>query len=117
MPIQLHCDLQVAPGHEAEIERVFNEIFSPVMARQQGFVEVKFLKLITSYKGNPDPWNYRLIICFTTEELRQAWVATAYQDQVLAHLIEVRLKAGRGAILLKGRGRGEEFAVACRSQG
>ena len=77
MSIQLHCDLQVAAGHESEIERVFMEIFSPVMARQEGFVEVKFLKLITSYKGNPEPWNYRLLIGFTTEELRQAWVASA----------------------------------------
>ncbi|MCC6291009.1 MAG: hypothetical protein IT164_00005 [Bryobacterales bacterium] len=75
MPIQLHCDLQVASGHEAEIERVFTEVFSPAMARREGFVEVRFLKLITSYKGNPEPWNYRLVIGFETEELRQAWAA------------------------------------------
>lgn len=86
MAIQLHCDLHVAAGHETEIERVFTEIFSPVMARQEGFLEVKFLKLLTSYKGDPAPWNYRLIICFTTEELRQAWVATADHQQVWPHM-------------------------------
>lgn len=75
MPIQLHCDLQVAEGHEAEIERVFTEIFSPAMARREGFIGVKFLKLITSYKGNSEPWNYRLLIHFENEDLRQAWAA------------------------------------------
>jgi heme-degrading monooxygenase HmoA len=82
MSIQLHCDLQVASGHEAEIERVFTEVFSPVMAQQKGFEEVKFLKLVTSYKGDPAPWNYRLLIGFETEELRQAWVASDDHQRV-----------------------------------
>ncbi|MEP7364892.1 MAG: antibiotic biosynthesis monooxygenase [Acidobacteriota bacterium] len=78
MAIQLHCDLQVAAGHEAEIERVFLEIFSPVMARQNGFMEVRFLKL----DGGADQWSYRLLIGFQSEELRQAWAASDDHQQV-----------------------------------
>ena len=82
MPIQLHCDLQVAPGHEPDIERVFRDVFSPVMAKQKGFQEVNFLKLVTSYKGDPGNWTYRLLIGFETEELRQAWVASDDHQRV-----------------------------------
>jgi heme-degrading monooxygenase HmoA len=76
-PIQLHCDLQVAPAREKEMLAKFSRIFRPVIRKQPGFVDVKLLKLRSELQGKaPANCAYRLIISFQTEEQRLQWVAT-----------------------------------------
>ncbi len=77
-PIQLHCDLEVAPGKEAIIEANFAKIFKPTISKQPGFVEVKLLRFQAAKAGEgPKSSKYRLVISFQTEAQRVTWVATA----------------------------------------
>jgi heme-degrading monooxygenase HmoA len=75
-PIQLHVDLDVDPAKEAEVLKNYKDVFRPTISKQQGFVEVKLLKLRSVPKGDAPKTRYRLIISFQTEEQRLKWVAT-----------------------------------------
>ncbi|MCS7023942.1 MAG: hypothetical protein NZV14_04030 [Bryobacteraceae bacterium] len=75
-PIQLHVDLEVDPAKEADLVKTFQTVFRPTISRQPGFVDVKLLKLRSIAVGSPSAPRWRLLISFTTEELRQKWVAT-----------------------------------------
>ncbi len=82
-PIQLQCDLEVAPGKEQALEAAFHKTFSPVIRKQPGFVDVKLLKLRHAVVGEvPTKATYKLLISFETEEQRLAWVATDDHQRV-----------------------------------
>ena len=99
-PIQLHVDLSVDPGQEREMLHNFHTIFLPAASKQPGFVDVKMLKLRSALAGAaPAGANYRFELTFSSEEQRQAWVATATHQQVWP-LIEKTLASKNYAILL-----------------
>jgi heme-degrading monooxygenase HmoA len=76
-PIELHLDLAVDPAREAEMLRVFENDFKPAASKQPGFIAIKMLKLTSTLRGPaPAGCNYQFVLAFTTEELRQKWVAT-----------------------------------------
>ena len=76
-PIELHLDLAVDPAREAEMLRVFENDFRPAASRQPGFIAIKMLKLTTVLRGPaPAGCNYQFVLTFTSEDLRQKWVAT-----------------------------------------
>jgi heme-degrading monooxygenase HmoA len=77
-PIQLHVDLTVDPAKEAEMLHNFKTLFRPAASKQPGYVALELLKLRSTLQGAPPPdkANYRFVLTFTTEELRQKWVAS-----------------------------------------
>jgi heme-degrading monooxygenase HmoA len=81
--IQLHVDLEVDPAKEKTLVATFKSTFEPTIRKQKGFVDVKLLKFRQDMTGKPPGrFNYRLLISFQTEELRQQWVASADHQRV-----------------------------------
>jgi len=82
-PIQLHVDLAVDATKEAEMLHNFETIFRPAAAKQPGYIDVKMLKLRSALMGKaPEGVNYRFVLTYQTEELRQKWVASATHQKV-----------------------------------
>ncbi len=82
-PIQLNVDLAVDPAKEQEMLRTFRNTFRPAAAKQQGFIDAKMLKLRSALIGKaPAGANYRFVLMFQSEELRQKWVASDIHQQV-----------------------------------
>ncbi len=82
-PIQLHADLAVDPAKEQEMLRFFQEKFRPAAARQPGFIDMRMLKLKSALRGAPPPGtNYQFVLTFSTEALRQKWIATETHKQL-----------------------------------
>ncbi len=98
-PIQLHVDLDVAPGKEAELVKNFKSVFRPAISKQPGFVDVKLLKLRTTPMGDAPKTKYRLIISFQTEEQRTTWVATADHQRAWPSIENLLVGKKFGAVL------------------
>jgi hypothetical protein len=82
-PIQLHLDMSVDPAREKEMLHNFETIFRPEAAKHPGYVSVKMLKLDKAVQGNaPAGINYRFVLAYKSEELRQKWVATPEHQKV-----------------------------------
>jgi len=82
-PIELHVDLAVDPAKEHEMLDKFQNVFRPAASKQPGYIEVKLLKLRSSLAGAPPQGaNYRFVLIFQNEELRQQWVATQTHQEV-----------------------------------
>lgn len=82
-PIQLHVDLSVDPSKEQEMVHNFNTIFRPAASKQPGYIDVQVLKLRSALQGNaPQGVNYRFVLRYASEELRQKWVASAIHQKV-----------------------------------
>jgi hypothetical protein len=82
-PVQLHVDLAVDPAKETEMLHNFETIFRPAASRQLGYIDVKMCKLRSTVAGKaPAGFNYRFVLTFATEELRQKWVATDTHQKV-----------------------------------
>ena len=82
-PIQLHVDLAVVPTKEKDMLRNFETIFRPAAAKQPGYIDVKMLKLRSAVMGKaPAGVNYRFVLTYQSEELRQKWVATEVHQKV-----------------------------------
>jgi len=82
-PIELHVDLAVDPAKEREMLDNFHNNFRPAASKQPGYIEVKLLKLRSSLAGAPpQDANYRFVLIFENEELRQQWVATPTHQKV-----------------------------------
>ena len=76
-PIQLHVDLAVEPTKEKEMLQIFRNTFRPTAAKQPGFIDVKIIKLRSVLQGQaPAGANYRFLLTFQSEELRQKWVSS-----------------------------------------
>jgi hypothetical protein len=82
-PIQLHVDLSVDPAKEQEMLHNFKRIFRPAASKQPGYIDVQMLKLRSAAQGKaPEAWNYRFVLTFVSEELRQKWIASATHQRV-----------------------------------
>ena len=100
LPIQLHVDLQVQSGRENELINNYKNVFSPVIRKQPGFVDVKLLKFRSLLDGKAaGEFGYRLVISFDTEENRQRWVKSPPHQKVWPE-IEKTLKAGQMSVVL-----------------
>ncbi len=82
-PIQLHVDLEVDPAREKEMLDNFETVFRPAASRHAGYIDVKMVKLRSALKGSaPAGVNYRFVLTYASEELRQKWVASAVHQKV-----------------------------------
>lgn len=82
-PIQLHVDLAVDPAKEKEMLRRFHNSFKPAASKQPGYIDVQMLKLRSTLQGTaPSGSNYRFVLIFQNEELRQKWVASAVHQKL-----------------------------------
>jgi hypothetical protein len=99
-PIVLHVDLAVDPAREKEMLRNFETIFRPAAARFAGFIDVKMVKLRSAVMGTaPAGMNYRFVLTYESEELRQKWVASDTHQKVWP-TIEKTLRAKNYTVLL-----------------
>ena len=85
--IQLHADLFVDPAREAEAVRYFETVYRPTASRFEGYIDLQLLKLHAALVGSaPAGINYRFSITFTSEALRQQWVASDAHTEVWGQL-------------------------------
>ncbi len=85
--VLLHVDLTVDPAREKEFLRRFHTNFKPAAARQPGYRDLRILKLRTTLAGKaPGDANYRFVLAFDSEELRQKWVASADHQRLWPEL-------------------------------
>ena len=81
--IQLHADLSIDPAREQDAVRYFESVYRPTAKRFDGYIDLQLLKLQTALVGTPPAGiNYRFSITFTSEVLRQNWVASDAHQQV-----------------------------------
>ena len=82
-PIMLHVDLAVNPAKEKEMLQNFEKVFRPAAVKFQGFIDVKMIKLRSAVMGSAPPGvNYRFVLTYQSEELRQKWVASDIHQKV-----------------------------------
>lgn len=81
--IQLHADLAVDPARQADAVRYFETVYRPTAEQFEGYIDLRLLKLQTALVGTaPSGVNYRFTITFTSETLRQKWVASDAHQEV-----------------------------------
>jgi hypothetical protein len=98
--IQLHVDLSVDPAREKEMLKNFHETFRPAASKQPGYIDVQMLKLHSALMGKgPADANYRFVLTFESEPLRQKWVASDVHQKVWP-TIENTLKHKNYTVLL-----------------
>jgi heme-degrading monooxygenase HmoA len=86
-PIQLHADLAIDPAQEAEAIRYFESVYRPTASRFEGYIDLHLLRLSAALVGSaPAGVNYRFSITFTSEALRQKWVASDAHTEVWGRL-------------------------------
>ena len=82
-PIELYVDLSVDPAKEREMLHNFKTIFRPAASKQPGYIDVQILKLRSALQGKaPEGSNYRFVLKYASEELRQKWIASATHQKV-----------------------------------
>jgi len=82
-PIQVHGDLAIDASREAEAIHYFETVYRPTAKQFEGYLDLQLLKLTTAVTGAPPPGvNYRFSISFTSEALRQRWVASPEHQDV-----------------------------------
>jgi hypothetical protein len=81
--VQLHLDMMVLPAKEKEMLHHFHTVFKPAASKMKGYINVEMLKLRSTIAGSPPPsCNYRFVLLYESEELRQKWIATDVHQQV-----------------------------------
>ena len=81
--IELHGDLHVDPAREAEAIDYFVTVYRPTASKFEGYLDVHLLKLTGAVTGSAPPGvNDRFSIAFSSEALRQAWVASDDHQKV-----------------------------------
>ena len=81
--IQVHVDLAIDPAKEHEMVRFFQNSFRPAAMKFRGYVDVRMLKVAAVPVGKgPEGINYRFVITYESEELRQKWVASEIHQDV-----------------------------------
>jgi len=99
-PIQLPVDLFVDPAKEQKMLHNFKTIFRPAASKQPGYIDVQMLKLRSALQGKtPEASNYRFVLTFVSEELREKWIASATHQKVWP-TIENTLKSKNYTVLL-----------------
>jgi hypothetical protein len=98
--IELHVDLSVDPAKEPEMLHNFKTIFCPAASKQPGYIHVRMLKLHSAIQGSaPAAVNYRFVLTYASEELRQKWVASETHKKVWP-TIEKTLSSTNYTVLL-----------------
>jgi heme-degrading monooxygenase HmoA len=98
--IRLDVDLTVDPSREKEMLKNFHEIFKPAAMKQPGYIDVQIFKLRTVVMGKPPgDANYRFVLTYQSEELRQKWVASDVHKKVWP-TVENTLKHKNYTVLL-----------------
>ena len=99
-PIQLHVDLTVDPAREKEMLKNFHGTFKPAAEKHPGYIDVEMCKLRSAVMGKaPEGVNYRFVLTYQSEELRQKWVASDVHKKVWP-TIENTLKHKNYTVLL-----------------
>lgn len=81
--IQVHVDLAIDSAKEQEMLRYFQTVFRPAAMKFRGYVDVRMLKLRAVPVGAaPAGINYRFVIVYESEELRQKWIASEIHQEV-----------------------------------
>jgi len=68
-PVELHIYLNAKTGQEAELERVYRDVFYPAVSRQKGFRSSLLMRKLKTGE-------FTVRLSFDTEELRLKWVAS-----------------------------------------
>jgi heme-degrading monooxygenase HmoA len=98
--IRLDVDLTVDPSREKEMLKNFHEIFRPAAIKHPGYIDVQIFKLRTVVMGKPPgDANYRFVLTYQSEELRQKWVASDVHKKVWP-TVENTLKHKNYTVLL-----------------
>lgn len=99
-PIQIHVDLSVDPAREKQMLQHFNKDFRPAASRFPGYIDVKIIKLRKAFVGKaPEGMNYRFVLQYESEELRQKWIASDIHQKVWG-MIEATLRHKSYDVLL-----------------
>lgn len=99
-PIQVHVDMSVDPAKEKEMLRHFEQDFKPAAAKFPGYIDVKIVKLRSAFQGKaPAGLNYRFVLTYQSEELRQKWIASDIHQKVWG-MIEGTMRNKDYAVLL-----------------
>jgi len=81
--IQIHVDMSVDPAKEPQMLRDFEIHFKPAAAQFAGYMDVKIIKLRKAFVGRaPEGVNYRFVLRYENEELRQKWIASDIHQEV-----------------------------------
>ena len=104
-PIQVHVDMWVDPAREKEMLQHFEREFRPAAAKFPGYIDVKIVKLRSAFRGTephekaPAGLNYRFVLTYQSEELRQKWIASDIHQKVWG-MIENTMRNKDYAVLL-----------------
>ena len=80
--------------------RDFEVHFKPAAAQFSGYMDVKIIKLRKAFVGRaPEGVNYRFVLRYESEELRQQWIASDIHQQVWG-MIEATLRNPNYDVLL-----------------
>lgn len=81
--IQIHVDMSVDPARETQMLQDFEIHFKPAAAQFAGYKDVKVIKLRKAFMGRaPEGINYRFVLRYESEELRQKWIASDIHQEV-----------------------------------
>ena len=99
-PIQIHVDMSVDPAKEKEKLQHFEKDFKPAAKKFAGYIDVKIIKLRSAFVGKaPAGMNYRFVLTYQSEELRQKWIASDIHQKVWG-MIESTLRSKNYDVLL-----------------
>ena len=99
-PIQVHVDMSVDPAKEKEMLQHFQKDFKPAAMKFPGYIDVKIVKLSSAFVGKaPAGMNYRFLLTYQSEELRQKWIASDIHQKVWG-MIENTLRSKNYDVLL-----------------
>lgn len=99
-PIQVHLDMSVDPAREKEMLLHFEKDFKPAAVKFPGYIDVKIVKLRSAVQGRaPAGLNYRFVLTYQSEELRQKWIASEIHQKVWG-MIENTMRNKDYAVLL-----------------
>jgi hypothetical protein len=92
--------MSVDPAKEKEMLLRFEKDFKPAAAKFQGYMDVKIIKLRKAFVGKaPAGINYRFVLRYQSEELRQKWIASDIHQKVWG-MIEATLRDKNYNVLL-----------------
>jgi len=98
--IQIHVDLSVDPAKEAQMLRDFQTLFKPAAAQFAGYIDVKIVKLRKAFVGQaPEGMNYRFVLRYENEELRQKWITSDIHQEVWGIIEQTLLNKGCDILL------------------
>ena len=98
--IQIHVDMSVDPAKETQMLRDFERRFKPAAAQFAGYQDVKIVRLRKAFVGRPpEGVNYRFILRYESEELRQKWIASDIHQEVWGLIEETFLHKNYDVLL------------------